>query len=1414
MDNDLNMEQTSNMEKSQILPLHPAQLGVFYDQKINGLAAKHNIGGYIRIRGEVNVELLDKACELCWQNSPDVRLRLLIDAVEPAQELGIDAPCPALRKLDFSHLKDGRQQAQDWMQKQMDTGMPLHQFPLFEHTLITVVPNEHLYFMRQHHISADAYTFSLRIQDLINTYELLLSEQPVQFKQRYAFQEEVSKALDYQQSEQFEEDQQFWHQRVASLQQAQWLADDLSRDLTKRMILTRSLTGLTRNELLALVKENGISIQHLVLAALSVCLNALFVKEKNAETGSLAKALIIGTPVHNRVTRKQKQMLGMLVTVVPTFVSIDEEQSLLQNARRIAKSQNEDLAHRKYPWSNVLNEIRKHHTNRSRLFDVIFNYETFHQVNAPQGLDIELHELSSAIDDTPIRLIFSDFGDRQAPSISLQASASLADFLDAERLIDAMLSLLNHAASALPLDLNSMLSQVCNIDPVNLHGTDEGPAFANDSLTGSRGGSELSGDVLKSIQTLSLPQRSLDQLMLLQSGHMRSESCLQASICGAWATFMAKYQRKSEFDCLMAEFSTAQDNLSLGDSLSSDGSLNLRYSRSLSIETNSYSDVIDSLNFVATQTVNLSKVDVEIPVMAGREDVFLTVFSVPGSGFEQMLKELMVLGAANHNGALLHVTKKETAKKSEEDDNDPQQSFDLELHLMVADSQNQRDLYPDLYVFVEFMGRLSELGRQNSPLIEIPLASDVLQKALLKQWLPKLTLHKKPNNASDSLHARFEQIAKKWPEKIAVCDDERSYSYKQLNQKANQIASLLLSSVRGANFPGEGYLIGLYFARNVDTIAAILGILKAGLAYLPLDPQYPDARLNYLVDDAQVKTVLSTVVQESSTDGQSKAVYADFFCKDVRLLHIEQADSSLYDVNSNDSAAGNFHSVDTTDQSLAYVIYTSGSTGTPKGVMQTHGNVCRLFDVTEEDFNFSEQDVWTLFHSISFDFSVWEIWGALLYGGKLVIPDYDCTRTPKQFLNLCLEHNVTVLNQTPSAFVGLALGAKTLISQVPNWSALRYVIFGGEALKKEHLHVWLQGKIAPGARLINMYGITETTVHVTFKEILPESADLTIGRAIKDQAILLLDENLRPVPAGAVGEICVAGQGLALGYKNRPELTASRFVEHPQTLPNIVRLYRSGDLAQYDEKNQEFIYLGRSDSQIQLNGFRIELGEVEQQLCMHPDILQTAVLVKKSGQESFLVAWFVAENSLNEQRLMDEFQQILPVHMLPRRYIQIPEMPLTTNGKLDRKALADLSLNDHQKNVIPARNARESLVLEICQTLLGFSAETESEALGSLKQDVQGSPESPKMGINSVLFQYGWHSVSAARAGVQLSEIFQVELPIKVLLLAPSCEEIVNALEEACGGAEMVEEIADTYMMLASLSDEEVEQILATEETG
>ncbi|MEA2602871.1 MAG: hypothetical protein QOF89_3863 [Acidobacteriota bacterium] len=534
---------------------------------------------------------------------------------------------------------------------------------------------------------------------------------------------------------------------------------------------------------------------------------------------------------------------------------------------------------------------------------------------------------------------------------------------------------------------------------------------------------------------------------------------------------------------------------------------------------------------------------------------------------------------------------------------------------------------------------------------ELPLLSAAEHRQLL-DWnagVPEAV----PERA---LTALFEAQVARAPEALALRLAGESWSYGDLNRRANRLARYLRR--RGV---GPEVRVGVLLERSLEMVSSLLAILKAGGAYVPLDPSAPAERLAFLCRDSGI-AVLITAGQGELPPLPGPAI--------LTVVDLGAIEEDLVGEDGRDLVPL------AAPDSLCYVIYTSGSTGLPKGVLVRHGSVARLLSSTERWFGFGPRDVWTLFHSYAFDFSVWELWGALAYGGRLVVVPYWVSRSPTAFWRLLLEEGVTVLNQTPSAFRQLIQEDGEAGPAERERLALRLVIFGGEALDLGSLRPWYERHAAAAPRLVNMYGITETTVHVSYRPLGP--ADLAafqrspIGEALPDLGLRLLGPSLELVPLGVAGEICVGGAGLARGYQGRPELTAERFVPDPYGAPGE-RLYRSGDLARY-RANGELDYLGRRDLQVKIRGFRIELGEIEAALASHPQVREAVVAARKEQAGERLVAYVVARpvasaRAPEARQLRAYLKERLPEHMVPAAFVLLPSLPLTSNGKVDRGAL-------------------------------------------------------------------------------------------------------------------------------------------------
>jgi amino acid adenylation domain-containing protein len=502
-----------------------------------------------------------------------------------------------------------------------------------------------------------------------------------------------------------------------------------------------------------------------------------------------------------------------------------------------------------------------------------------------------------------------------------------------------------------------------------------------------------------------------------------------------------------------------------------------------------------------------------------------------------------------------------------------------------------------------------------------------------------------PGGAS-RIDGRFAAVAARHPRRVAVSDQHGQLTYREVERLADQVAEAVGRHARA------GQLVALLASRNRYVPSAVIGILRSGAAYLPVDPNYPLTRRTYLLDDSGTELVL--------TDGA--------WSEDETPL--SDAGPFVLTARPSRAAAGRRP---ITPPDTAYVIYTSGSTGSPKGCVVDHRHVLALLDAAVPLFGTGADDIWTLFHSWSFDFSVWEIWGALLYGGHAVVVDRETAADPQAFARLLADRRVTVLNQVPSVFGSLV---DEVISEKTRLPDLRHVVFGGEALVAADVQRWWAAGIAPSARLVNMYGITETTVHVTHCPLTPAMVECVrpdrtpIGRPLPHLTVSLRDEHGHPVPSGEPGELWVGGAGVCHGYLQRPELTQRRFAAAPE---GAGRFYRSGDWAVADTDGQLF-YLGRSDGQVKLYGFRIELGEIEAELRKIPGVSGAAVQIDRTRCSGpALSAYLVADAKfVSSAEIRAHLAARLPSHMLPQRLHYLGRLPVTVHGKLDRVALARL----------------------------------------------------------------------------------------------------------------------------------------------
>ncbi len=673
-------------------------------------------------------------------------------------------------------------------------------------------------------------------------------------------------------------------------------------------------------------------------------------------------------------------------------------------------------------------------------------------------------------------------------------------------------------------------------------------------------------------------------------------------------------------------------------------------------------------------------------------------------------------------------------------------AFDLTLELTETRSQLECVLNFNTALFDAATAR-SMLGHYQTVLegivsnpdariSDLALMSQDESRKILVDWNQPL----QAPSSNRCVHEVFEERAAACPEAVAVVFGDRSLSYSELNQRGNQLAHEL----RAVGVVPET-LAAICMDRSIEMLVAILGVLKAGGAYVPMDPAYPAERLAFLLADAQVRVLIT----QSGLVDKLPPHQAVEICLDSDWPRIagRPADNPARQVE---------------PENAAYVIYTSGSTGKPKGVVVTHANVTRLFSSTENWFGFGPHDTWTLFHSAAFDFSVWEIWGALFHGGRLIVVPQGVVRSPEAFHELLVREGVTVLNQTPSAFRNLILADER--SPDSARLALRLVIFGGEALEFKMLLPWVR-RHGERPELVNMYGITETTVHVTYfkipREAIENDSGSLVGTRIPDLELYVLDGKRQPAPIGVPGELYVGGAGVARGYLNRPELTKEKFVANPFGHSSAGRslLYKTGDLVRF-RRDGNLEFLGRIDNQVKIRGFRIEMGEIENALREHPAVGAAAVTVIDEGPlDKRLVAHFVPLNKEvpDEADLRQFLKQKLPSYMVPSRIYPLEALPLTLNGKIDRSALSTPRANDRPVPGPEPRGVVEVLLLQIWEDVLGRRP----------------------IGLDDDFFDLGGHSLLGMRLLAGVERAFSKRLTLVNFFEAPTVRKMAELLKSS-----------------------------------
>ncbi len=629
---------------------------------------------------------------------------------------------------------------------------------------------------------------------------------------------------------------------------------------------------------------------------------------------------------------------------------------------------------------------------------------------------------------------------------------------------------------------------------------------------------------------------------------------------------------------------------------------------------------------------------------------------------------------------------------------------------------------------------------------------NILSSQEKRQLLEDFCSTDRDYNKEKTIQELFEEQVKEVPEKIAVFDEDKKLTYSLLNTQAYEVAKILVK--KGVT---AGTLVAVTGEPSATMIIGIIGILKAGGAYLPISDNYPKSRVEYMLEDSKTTILLCT----------SKLEYTPEFNGEILIIDEMLRETAFGETC---SLVGR-----STPQDLAYVIYTSGSTGKPKGVMAGHIGVANLKSYFEHDLKINKEDNILQFASISFDASVWEIMMALLTGGTLCIPKKDTINDLRKMEKFINDNNITVATLPPAYAVHL---------ESDNIHALKLLITAGSETTDAIVKKW-----SSKLQYINAYGPTETTVCATYWRANEANTEvISIGKPIPNTKVYILDKKNQLVPIGVRGQICISGDGLAKGYLNQPELTRMKFIEHP-FLPNE-KMYLTGDVGKWTPDGL-IQFMGRQDYQVKIRGFRIELGEIEEQLLKIEQIKETIVLDKQdSNNNKYLVAFYTGIKELDAAYIKRHLSKELPDYMIPSYFVKTEELPLTQNGKVDRKALLELQLetgNGENIEYSEPRNKVESNLCKIWKQILNAK----------------------QIGIDDSFFDLGGDSIKAIQIASRLNK-YKMKLEIKDLLSNPTIREVASYVREI-GAANIVDEALEGEVALSPIQEWFFEQKLKKE---
>ncbi|WP_176523488.1 non-ribosomal peptide synthetase [Bacillus thuringiensis] len=1353
-----------------------------HDQIVEGQAI-YNMPACLRLHGDVDVLALEKSITEIIKRHEILRTSFQLNKGEIRQYVNEDITSHLeIRNLQTYSPSERKSIMKEIIKNESRRPFDTAQCPLIRFLLFHIQEKEYVLFINMHHIVSDGWSIGILMKEITNFYNAFVTNRQFYLPAlsiQYADYAEWQRKQFHEQS--LQKQQEYWRNQLYGVSPLRFPTDHpRPKSLTGRGKTYAFNVPAQLTEQLRTLGKNTDSTLFMILAT---AFEILFYQYSGQED------IVVGVPVANRQQNELKSMIGCFINTLPLRIKVTEGMTVATLLQSVREAALELYKNQEVPIDQLIEQLNLNRKNQNilPLFQHVFVLQNM-PISSMQmhGVTIEMEEVYSGT--SKYDLTVAAFEKNEGIEFTVEYSSDLFESETIEKMMTRYLAIMKEIVTNIDVEiselsnmseenfqeivrLRSLLSKnegKYEVKNPNTSLSEQSPCYPEPTTT----------VIFDRAATINNEKINLNTLGLEALSNNESGDFWKKKLEGYTFTKIPRWKEDKQKNRKKAYF---QNEKVVVPYETSKKLKNLASLAKAPLKMVLLAAHFKVMSFISGQTDIVTGVvsNVRSEIKEGKRLVGLQLNSVPyrlkleGGTWVDLVKQTFDVNCEIQSHSLYPMQQVQRDLggqplfEAQFNCNDFQNCDSIKGDCEWEGTDQYNYIHTDLSLSADF-----SLNKEGEVFLCLQWDNSEFSneqiEAIVGYYLntfEQMTKHPEihyeeadllsvkeleffsdrfiaTNEAYDEnelcLHQFFELQVERTPDALAIVFEEEVLTYLELNERANQLAHYLRE--QGV---GPEVMVGILMDRSIEMIISILGILKAGGAYVPIDPSYPQDRIAYILEDSKVPLLIS---KESDVFNLPE--------HNAKLIELDN-DWSLIAKQGKENPINNV-----TSDNLAYIIYTSGSTGKPKGTLVEHGNVVRLFLSTEKWYNFSNKDVWTMFHSFAFDFSVWELWGALFYGGRLVVVPYMISRSPESFYELLCKEKVTVLNQTPSAFRQLMQEDEI---QSGRGLSLRYVIFGGEALDLTSLQPWFERHGDQYPLLVNMYGITETTVHVTYRPISWEDIrnpqGSIIGIPIPDLNVYVLDQNLKTVPVGVPGEIYVGGPGVTRGYLNRLNLTQERFISNPYSSDSKSKLYKSGDLARYTT-NGELEYLGRIDQQVKIRGFRIELGEIESILNQHSKVHEGVVIVREDiPEDKKIVAYIVGKELMpfSIEEVRNFMSKHLPNYMIPSAFVLLDKLPLTVNGKVDRKSLplpkrelVECSESNKPKSLV------EKTLTEIWEELLGIS----------------------QVSIHDNFFEIGGNSLNAIQTIQRIEATLGIRISVSEIFENPLLADLVKIIEK------------------------------------